>query len=505
MIKCRISVRASAVILCAVSILGLSAPVASDGTVPRFETEPIPDSISPATGKAVFGYLVVYENRNNSNHRTIRLPVMIGKARSDNPKPDPVVFTVGGPGVISTMSGGRDLDSWPYLDDRDFIYFEQRGAQYAEPSLVGPEIDSLMNASFSACFERQCTNPQPDPTDLVHVVGEMKERLLSTDIDLTCYSTRESAADLEDLRKVLGIEKWNLYGISYSCRLMLEVMRRYPEGVRSAILDSPLPPDASWGETSIERYWNNFLKLARACEADTAINSKYPNLEDRFLELIREAEANPLKLHVTDPVLNQDIVISVNGKRLFHMLAAIMGDMSYIYSFPHSVHLICDRNPEVLSYFGQMLLKPERYAWGMRYSVWCNEEFPFEDFSKFTGHENLPSPLDEMIWTVVEPGVFAIWPRREIDSLDNQPVYSDIPALVVNGQYDPDTPPEWGRKICSTLSRSYHFEFPGQSHLPMFRHPCGKQLGIEFLSDPYRRPRNDCLSHLEPFRFYSGD
>ena len=110
-----------------------------------------------------------------------------------------------------------------------------------------------------------------------------------------------------------------------------------------------------------------------------------------------------------------------------------------------------------------------------------------------------------MTWTVVEPEIYEFWPRRAVDTLDNRPVYSDIPTLVTNGQFDPDTPPEWGQRVCSTLSRSFYFEFPGQSHLPLFIHPCGRQMGIEFLNDPYTMPSEDCLSGSTPFKFYSGD
>jgi pimeloyl-ACP methyl ester carboxylesterase len=134
----------------------------------------------------------------------------------------------------------------------------------------------------------------------------MKDRLISKGIDLTHYSTKKSAADIEDLRKVLGIEKWNLWGISYSCRLMLEVIRRYPGGVRVAILDSPLPPDVSWDETSIERYWENFGRLTSACDADSAVRSSYPDLQIRFLKLVEEADDDPLNISIKHPLTGSE-------------------------------------------------------------------------------------------------------------------------------------------------------------------------------------------------------
>ncbi|MEL7534653.1 MAG: hypothetical protein AAFN10_25320, partial [Bacteroidota bacterium] len=48
-----------------------------------------------------FGYLEVLENRAKPDGPTIQLPVYIFKSRSANPKADPVIFTVGGPGETS--------------------------------------------------------------------------------------------------------------------------------------------------------------------------------------------------------------------------------------------------------------------------------------------------------------------------------------------------------------------------------------------------------------------
>lgn len=468
--------------------------------VPRFEPMPIPDSIAPQTGKVEFGYLIVYEDRSDIYGRTIRLPVMIGKSRSANPRPDPILFTVGGPGVISTMRGGRDLDNWPYLDDRDFIYFEQRGAQYSEPSLVGPEIDSLIINSAGKGI-----NGQPVREELVEAAKRLSRRLINEGVDLTCYSTRESAADIDDLRRVMGIRQWNLYGVSYSCRLMLEVMRRYPEGVRAAILDSPLPPDVNWDETSIDRYWSNIVKLTAAISGDSLLNKSYPDLQNRLLNLMAEAHSNPLQVDISHPGTGQPVQLTIDGAGVFHLVAAFMASSSYIFSFPYTMNLLCEKSPMVLTFLAKSLAPMPEYSWGMRYSIWCNEEFPFEDFEAFARHDNLPAPLSGFEWTVVEPEIYDFWPRRSIDSLDNQPVFSQIPALVVNGQYDPDTPPEWGRRVCETLPNSHYFVFPGQSHLPLFVHPCGRKMGIDFLNKPQERPSDSCLVASGPFKFYSED
>ena len=146
-----------------------------------------------------------------------------------------------------------------------------------------------------------------------------------------------------------------------------------------------------------------FVKLTSACEADSAVRSKYPDLQNRFLEVVREANDSPLQVSIKHPATGENVNVQLDGRGFFDLIAAYMGHGQYLYGFPRSIHLICSRHQEALSYLLQELLMPGRHAWGMRYSVWCNEEFPFEDFSEFTGHENVPPLLNEMTWTVVEP------------------------------------------------------------------------------------------------------
>lgn len=75
----------------------------------------------------------------------------------------------------------------------------------------------------------------------LEALTECRDRLLADDVDLTAYNSAESAADVADLRVALGYDEWNLYGISYGTRLAQTIVRDYPEGIRSVILDSSYP------------------------------------------------------------------------------------------------------------------------------------------------------------------------------------------------------------------------------------------------------------------------
>jgi pimeloyl-ACP methyl ester carboxylesterase len=41
---------------------------------------------------------------------------------------------------------------------------------------------------------------------------------------------------------VLGIREWNDYGVSYGSDLALQLLRDHPDGIRSVVADSVVPP-----------------------------------------------------------------------------------------------------------------------------------------------------------------------------------------------------------------------------------------------------------------------
>ena len=83
-------------------------------------------------------------------------------------------------------------------------------------------------------------------TDPAEVEGERlddslaacRDRLVDEGVDLNGYNTPQNAADLADLRVALGIDEWNLRGVSYGSALAIETIRSHPEGLHAVLLDS---------------------------------------------------------------------------------------------------------------------------------------------------------------------------------------------------------------------------------------------------------------------------
>ena len=73
---------------------------------------------------------------------------------------------------------------------------------------------------------------------------------------------------------------------------------------------------------------------------------------------------------------------------------------------------------------------------------------------------------------------------------------SDIPTLILAGEFDPITPPYWGRVAAETLNTHYFYEFPGHGHGIMRSDRCGFEIGLQFLNDPYTEPDSSCLDEI---------
>src|SRR5690554_4061770 len=113
---------------------------------PRATAEPTAPAVAPAYERAdcrfevppganvECGFLTVPERRDRPNGRSIRLHVAIYRSHAATPAPDPVVYLEGGPGgdALKSVSLGFARRIFPFLQERDFIVFDQRGTGFSE-------------------------------------------------------------------------------------------------------------------------------------------------------------------------------------------------------------------------------------------------------------------------------------------------------------------------------------------------------------------------------------
>jgi len=229
----------------------------------------------------------VPENRSQPEGRAIRLVVAKYPARATEKRPDPVVYLAGGPGDIAPLEV-NGLIAADFIRDPDIAVMSQRGTMFSEPALTCAASDEFARELLGLRFYSEATKR----THLAATEACHRE-LAATGANLSAYNSTESAADLADLRKVLAIEAWNVYGTSYGSYLAQTLMRDHSEGIRSVVLDSVLPTTYT-----VAANWQNardgFDNLFQACAAEPACNAAHPHLEETFTGLVNKLEAEPL-------------------------------------------------------------------------------------------------------------------------------------------------------------------------------------------------------------------
>lgn len=192
--------------------------------------------------------------------RVVRLRATLGKADAA-----PVIYLAGGPGGsgVGAARGAR----WPVFDQvrkhADVLLLDQRGTGLSE----GPP----------ACpYQRRFDDAQPLQRDAALVaLRATAARCIgywqAGGVDLGAYTTQESAADLEDLRRALGVPQVSLWGMSYGTHLALTGVRQHGERISRVVLMGAEGPDDT-------------LKLPLAADAVLADLSGYAK-RDGFADL----------------------------------------------------------------------------------------------------------------------------------------------------------------------------------------------------------------------------
>jgi pimeloyl-ACP methyl ester carboxylesterase len=187
----------------------------------------------------------------------------------------------------------------------------------------------------------------------------------------------------------------------------------------------------------------------------------------------------------------------LDGDLFLELLFGTMYRTSALPWVPTMITAARQGNYEPLQTPLSVALDESNLSLGMYYALQCGEEVAFESYAgALEAVQALPPQLADHYASRLSFDLCEAWPAGQPDSRENEPVHSDLPVLILSGQYDPITPPEWGRLAAATLSRSLFYEFPGVGHGVMRSNQCGLDIGLQFLADPYAEPDVSCLDTL---------
>lgn len=460
---------------------------------PTFREQPCPFDEDPDRARLTCGYVLVPEDRTDPESRLIRLAVIKIGAKADPVPRHAVVFLAGGPGYATidvVRQGGGSLAGGVPVEDGDLIAFDQRGTGYSESSFCHGVRLEPSGEGFRAAEQRL-------REDLASCLREARQRGIAVD----AYSTWHNAHDVRDVRRALGYEQWNLWGISWGGRLAQAVMQVDREGVRSAILDSSSPPFFPTGPAAGLR--SSLDAVNDACAEHLRCSHDIGDLAGRLVRAITSYDVEPLILHVGEQ-LGNGRQYEIDGDVLANSLRSLLTSRESYGSLPILLDVLESRNARALAGFAAFLGRSSapRFGTGMALVTHCRWHVPD------------PTTLDT--WRAAEPelsrwvihpwlgdnlrgrceDVYRIEPDGSVSEFE-----SDVPILILSGLTDPTTPPSFVEAIVPGLRNATVLEFPHTGHgvvrtLNEVAMGCGTALVGDYVRDPARAVDASCRPQL---------
>ena len=469
--------------------------ISRGGYTPTFSSESctgplfagrLPD---PATGVDC-ATLTVPEDRRQPGGRRVVLPVVILRAPVQPAKPDPVVFIPGGPGD-GAIEISKDLVQGRGAADRDLILFDQRGTGRATPSLDCPEVDA---ATWKNAEATDADDMEFARTDAAYRACYDRLRTIA---DLEQYNTPTTAADMADLRDALKLPAWNLYGISYGTAVGLEVLRSQPAGVRSALLDSVVPPYQR-ADPRVTAPDGVFTDLIAGCQKDPACAARYPHLADDIIAIRAALNANPHRVSLTDPS-GTPRTANLTGDDVINGAFLALYNSSLIPLIPSFVAQLLAGNNTVLDAVGPALLATQGSgSEGLGVTVNCADRQAFEarlDRSLTRAAKPLIGPF---LVAPRFPDICDTWKVGPVDAGFQVVSESSVPVLVLGDEYDPATPHAGSKDVAARLGRlATYVEFPGLGHVATAAgHPCPTSMRDTFFAEPTAAVDTACVAGM---------
>jgi len=436
---------------------GSPAGAEQDSAAPRFE----------------LGHLTVPENRSRPEGRTIELAFVRLPSTAAEPG-DPIVYLNGGPGQPATplIRSPERLAAFDALRDLgDVILLDQRGTGRSTPSLI--------------C---RWSEP-PDPTvflpsdesiaDLRDRFARCVETLRDDGIDLSAFNTRESADDLEDLRRALGAERLRLLAFSYGSHLAMATIRRHGDHLGPVVAVGIEGPDHTWKLPFT--FDTQVAKIARLAAADATVGPAEPDLVATLRKALDRLADQPLVVTLHDPFRDEEVQVPVGPDGFRRILLWDLGDTNDLPWFPALIHQVAHGETGLLSWF---VTKRYRQV-GAGLSA-MNLAMDCASGVSATRRARIEAEAATSLFGDVANDIYSLWcpvlGDVDLGAVFRAPIASDVPTLFVSGTLDCKTPPFQAEELRWGFPRGQTLTVVNAGHESMLPEPEVQRAIVEFLA-----------------------
>jgi pimeloyl-ACP methyl ester carboxylesterase len=279
-------------------------------------------------------------------------------------------------------------------------------------------------------------------------------------VDLSAYNTDESADDLENLRKALGVKKISLRATSYGTHLALATLRRHGGSIERAVLMGVEGPDDTQKLPSdIDKQLEIVLDLAKA---DPTVRQEIPDLKKTMEKVWDEAAKMPLVI----PASGKRPSITLGKFDLQRLTVDLLGERGAKVWFPATYWglLHHDYSATIFTAIVNEVAEERQGSVGsaMSYAMDCASSVSAQRRERIA-HEAKESILDHVV-DFPFMDVCSAWGVPPLPDSFRSPVQSQVPTLFISGTYDAHTSPRAAEEVRRGFSHSSHLVIDGSGH-----------------------------------------
>jgi len=408
-----------------------------------------------------------------------RVPVHVAlvPAVAATPEADPLLIFAGGPGQAAGDYGGFvNLAFYEIQKKRDIILIDQRGTgrSYGMKCEYGDLEDALLDRKLLAEMCRA-----------------------NYGIDVRHFTLENVIRDTDEIRQMLGYDTLNLWGGSYGTKSVSLYLKRYPEHVRSIIVDGVLPPDQSLFLSAPSSAERALTKLVADCNAQASCAAAFPDFKNQVDDLVERAVQGDMAFKGIDPVSGKFLDIELDFEIVVESIRSVMYGadgttlLPYVVNEAHSGNLA----PMLASLLGSSAIADSMYM-GATFSLLCGEDVASinADAAAMAGEGSFARDSYFRIWQQSCEG----WDYMRPTTTDFfSPAAGDVPALILSGDLDPVTPPPLGEHWLKGFPNGRHIIVEGTGHNTSHV-GCMPQLLAEFVDTlDAKALDSSCLDYLE--------
>ena len=414
---------------------------------PSIRWEPFPLRGVPSAIHGEMGRLTVPLVRSNPAGGTAELAFV--RVRSGEGKPEaPIVYLAGGPGG-SGMAAANNEYGMPFLarlaEIADVILLDQRGVGKSMPRAICPSAVPL--------------EPDQKFVDDKTVVREMTNRAracvaewAAKGVDARGFTNRESADDLDDLRKALGASKLRLFGFSYGTHLALATLRYHGDIVESAALLGTEGPNDTRKLPLSEDVQLAKLSLLSGSDMTATLQ--------RVLEKLAK---QPVAVNVNDRMRRKEVTVAIGPDALRRILLVDIGDGNDFPVFPALLQTIDQGDTSILAWFvekryNQIAGAIDLMPLGMECSsgATANRQQEIDAEAKVSIFGNSMN--------LFYPEICAALPPVDLGDAYRGPLASNARVLFISGTLDSNAPPYQAEALRFGMPRATHIVVDNAGH-----------------------------------------